>query len=110
MHTYIHVHTRIQTRTNTVFIAFVPIHTGGKNTSDAALLMDLLQWALDNPTPSHVTIISGDHYYAKALSNLKSRGYNTMLIRPRDVAKSLLESVNYSLNWSDVALNKKIVA
>ena len=95
MHTYIHVHT-----------CFVPIHIGGKDASDAALLEDLFFWALDNPPPSHVLLISGDHYYATALSGLKSRGYDTLLIRPRQVATRLLESVNCSLNWSDVALAK----
>ena len=82
----------------------IPIHIGRKDASDAAFLEDLLLWAPENPPPSHVLLISGDHYYAKALNGLKSRGYDTLLIYPRQVVASLLESVHYSLNWWEVAL------
>ena len=119
-HTYLcaYIHTCTLKYTNTskevhtfiVFIDFIPIHTGRKDASDAVILKDLLCWALDNPPPSHVLLISGDHYYATTLSDLKSRGYNTLLIRPKLVATSLLESVNHSLKWSDVAMGTGIVA
>lgn len=113
MHTFMHTCTHIQSHTYAytyvcyiVFIAFTPIHTGQQNASDATLLKDLLQWAKDNPTPSYVTLISGDHYYAKALNSLKSRGFNILLIHPKGVAKILLKSVDNSLNWSYVTLSK----
>ena len=110
MHTYIHVHVHTHKHTCVVFIAFIPIHTGLKDASDAALLEELFFWALDNPPPSHVLLISGDHYYATAISGLKSRGYDIVLICPTHVATSLLKSVNHSLNWSDVAMGTGIVA
>ncbi|KAI5899952.1 DUF537-domain-containing protein [Schizophyllum commune H4-8] len=55
-------------------------HIGRKEVADRMLQGDLMAFALDNPAPATVIIISADRDFAYAASVLRQRRYNVVMI------------------------------
>ncbi|KAG1732621.1 NYN domain-containing protein [Suillus paluster] len=51
-------------------------HNGKKEVVDKMILVDMLAFAIDNPSPATIILIAGDRDYAYAISTLRLRQYN----------------------------------
>ncbi|CAI9763433.1 unnamed protein product [Fraxinus pennsylvanica] len=78
------------------------IPSGGKNSADRSLLVDLMYWVSQNPPPAHLFLISGDRGFAGILHRLRMKNYNILLASP-DGAPSVLRSAA-SIMWQWNAL------
>lgn len=76
--------------------------TTRKDLADKLLLTELFMFALDNPAPATIIMITGDVDYANALSNLKLRGYFIVLVPPTNVSRQLLMIPNSVVHWNHV--------
>lgn len=52
---------------------------GGKDSSDKAILVDMLLWAVKHPPPAHVLLISNDQGFSKALHALRQLQYRVSI-------------------------------
>ena len=63
-----------------------------------------MQYALDNPPPSSLVLISGDRDYAQMLSKLTLRGYHVVVVAPASTITQdglRLAQYNEMYEWSD---------
>ena len=83
---------------------FFLIIAGGKEAADKAILVAMLLWALDNPPPAHMFLISGDGDFANALHRLRMKGYSVLLARPdHQIKPALLAAATVTWYWTSVA-------
>lgn len=81
-------------------------HNGRKDAADKMILVDMLAFALDTPPPATIVLISGDRDFVYALSTLRNRKYNIVLIVPNKGASVILKSqANMILEWKYDVLN-----
>jgi len=81
-------------------------HNGRKDAADKMILVDMLAFALDTPPPATIVLISGDRDFVYALSTLRNRKYNIVLIVPNKGASIILKSqANMILEWKYDVLN-----
>ncbi|PWN51611.1 DUF537-domain-containing protein, partial [Violaceomyces palustris] len=74
--------------------------SGRKDVADKMMITDLLAYAIDQPAPATIVLISGDRDFAYPLGLLRNRGYKIVLITPPIGAVPILEaSANYILTW-----------
>ncbi len=74
--------------------------SGRKDVADKMMITDLLAYAIDQPAPSTVVLISGDRDFAYPLGILRNRGYNVVLVTPPIGAVPILEaSANVVMSW-----------
>ncbi|KIS72113.1 uncharacterized protein UMAG_00535 [Mycosarcoma maydis] len=74
--------------------------SGRKDVADKMMITDLLAYAIDQPAPATVVLISGDRDFAYPLGILRNRGYNVVLVTPPIGAVPILEaSANAVLSW-----------
>ncbi|KAF9072450.1 NYN domain-containing protein [Rhodocollybia butyracea] len=81
---------------------------GFKNVADQMIIVDMLTFAMDNLANSSSTtilIISGDKDFAYALSVLRLRMYNVVVVAPSTSHQSLRAQVSKFLDWSASILN-----
>jgi hypothetical protein len=66
------------------------------------LIVDMLAFAIDHHSPATVVLIAGDRDYAYAMSTLRLRQYNVILIAPTspDVSQSLKSQASLMINWN----------
>ncbi|KAG1756175.1 NYN domain-containing protein [Suillus occidentalis] len=57
-------------------------HNGRKEVVDKMILVDMIAFAVDNPSPATIILIAGDRDYAYAISTLRLRQYTVVLIVP----------------------------
>ncbi|KAH9922614.1 NYN domain-containing protein [Fomitopsis serialis] len=77
-------------------------HDGLKEVVDKAITVDMFEYALDNPAPSTLMLISGDRGYAPMLSRLSLRGYTVVIITPVTAQAGLrLAQCHAVYEWSD---------
>lgn len=62
----------------------------------------MLLWAIDNPAPANILLISGDRDFSGALHQLRLRRYNIMLGQPQRVSAPLLAAANRVWLWSSL--------
>uniref|UniRef100_K3WNW5 NYN domain-containing protein n=1 Tax=Globisporangium ultimum (strain ATCC 200006 / CBS 805.95 / DAOM BR144) TaxID=431595 RepID=K3WNW5_GLOUD len=75
-------------------------HNRHKEAADKMLLVDMLTFAIDNPVPATIVLISGDSDFGYALSVLANRNYTVILITQHT---GLPTQANILLDWkSDV--------
>ncbi|XP_038705885.1 uncharacterized protein LOC120001577 isoform X2 [Tripterygium wilfordii] len=60
-------------------ISLTHVPTGGKNSADRSLLVDLMYWVSQNPPPAHLFLISGDRDFSSILHRLRMNNYNILL-------------------------------
>ncbi|KAG6542739.1 hypothetical protein Mapa_015814 [Marchantia paleacea] len=80
------------------------IPSGGKDSSDRALLVDLILWTLEHPPPAHLFLISGDRDFSNALHRLRMRNYNILLACPAGttVSPALLGAATHVWQWNSL--------
>ncbi|KAM7479181.1 hypothetical protein LguiA_027394 [Lonicera macranthoides] len=69
-------------------VKLIDVPNGRKDAADKAILVDMFLFALDNPPPSSIMLISGDVDFAPALHILGQRGYTVILVIPSGVGVS----------------------
>ncbi|KAJ1030150.1 hypothetical protein NDA16_001062 [Ustilago loliicola] len=74
--------------------------SGRKDVADKMMITDLLAYAIDQPAPATVVLISGDRDFAYPLGILRNRGYSVVLVTPPIGAVPILEaSANVVMSW-----------
>ncbi|KZP20884.1 hypothetical protein FIBSPDRAFT_699502, partial [Athelia psychrophila] len=74
-------------------------HNGRKDVADKMMLVDMLAFAIDNPTPSTVILVSGDRDFAYAVSMLRLRRYRVVIIAPPAIHISLKAQASVLFDW-----------
>ncbi len=72
------------------------------------LIVDMLAYALDNPAPSTVVLITGDRDFAYAFSVLKLRRYRTILVTLPNAHASLTFQASIRFDWYRDVVNSAI--
>ncbi|XP_050209374.1 uncharacterized protein LOC126660081 [Mercurialis annua] len=86
-------------------VKLIDVPNGRKDAADKAILVDMFLFALDNPPPSSIVLISGDVDFAPALHILGQRGYTVVLVIPSGVGVSsaLSNAGKFIWDWPSVA-------
>ncbi|KAI5056943.1 hypothetical protein GOP47_0028761 [Adiantum capillus-veneris] len=92
-------------------INLIDVPNGRKDAADKAILADMFLFALDNPPPCTILLISGDVDFAPALHKLGQRGYTVLLAVPAAarVASSLCNASQHVWDWPSVARGEGFV-
>ncbi|KAG2146931.1 NYN domain-containing protein [Suillus bovinus] len=87
-------------------------HNGRKEVVDKMILVDMIAFAVDNPSPATVILIAGDRDYAYAISTLRLRQYNVVLIVPpaQNIPQSLESQASVVVDWNFAILGKRTEA
>lgn len=80
-------------------VKLIDVPNGRKDAADKAILVDMFLFALDNPPPSYIMLISGDVDFSQALHILGQRGYTVILVIPSGVGVSSALSNAGSFVW-----------
>lgn len=93
-------------------VKLIDVPNGRKDAADKAILVDLFLFALDNPPPSSIMLISGDVDFAPALHILGQRGYTVILVIPSGVGVSsaLSNAGSFVWDWPSVARGEGFLA
>jgi uncharacterized LabA/DUF88 family protein len=65
-----------------------------------------MAYAIDNPAPTAIILISGDRDFAYATSVLRHRQYQVILIAPPGTHVSLKSQASVILDWTTDVLGK----
>lgn len=92
-------------------VNLIDVPNGKKDASDKAILVDMFLFALDNPPPCTIFLISGDVDFAPALHKLGQRGYTIVLAIPAGVgvASALCSAGRFVWDWPSVACGQGLV-
>lgn len=92
-------------------VNLIDVPNGKKDASDKAILVDMFLFALDNPPPCTILLISGDVDFAPALHKLGQRGYTMVLAIPAGVGVSsaLCNAGRFVWDWPSVARGEGLV-
>lgn len=92
-------------------VKLIDVPNGRKDAADKAILVDMFLFALDNPPPSSILLISGDVDFAPALHILGQRGYTVVLVIPAGVGVSsaLCNAGKFVWDWPSVARGEGFV-
>lgn len=92
-------------------VKLIDVPNGRKDAADKAILVDMFLFALDNPPPSSIMLISGDVDFSPALHVLGQRGYTVILVIPSGVGVSsaLSNAGSYVWDWSCVVRGEGFV-
>ncbi|KAG2147328.1 NYN domain-containing protein [Suillus cothurnatus] len=87
-------------------------HNGRKDVVDKMILVDMLAFANDHPPPATIVLIAGDRDYAYAVSTLRLRQYNVVLIVPPapNIPQSLESQASVVVDWNFAILGKRHAA
>ncbi|KAG2752727.1 hypothetical protein P692DRAFT_201785929, partial [Suillus brevipes Sb2] len=87
-------------------------HNGRKEVVDKMILVDMIAFAVDNPSPATIILIAGDRDYAYALSTLRLRQYTVVLIVPPapNIPQSLESQASVVVDWNFAILGKRTEA
>jgi hypothetical protein len=77
-------------------------HHGKKDAADKMIIADMLVFALDNPAPTTILLISGDGDFAYTLSKLQARGYTVPLIAPLNSHSELKARATKVYKWCEI--------
>ncbi|KAG1891522.1 NYN domain-containing protein [Suillus subluteus] len=83
-------------------------HNGRKDVVDKMILVDMIAFAVDNPSPATIILIAGDRDYAYAVSTLRLRQYDVVLIVPPapNIPQSLESQASVVVDWNFAILGK----
>ncbi|KAG0705181.1 NYN domain-containing protein, partial [Suillus ampliporus] len=87
-------------------------HNGRKEVVDKMILVDMITFAVDNPSPATIILIAGDRDYAYAVSTLRLRQYSVVLIVPPapNIPQSLESQASVVVDWNYAVLGKRTEA
>jgi hypothetical protein len=73
------------------------------------LIVDMLAFAIDHHSPATVILIAGDRDYAYAMSTLRFRQYNVILIAPSspNIPQSLKSQASLVIDWNYAILRRR---
>eukprot|EP00897_Mesotaenium_endlicherianum_P002786 jgi/Mesen1/2535/ME000161S01587 len=93
-------------------ISLFDVPNGRKDAADKAIMADVFLFALDNPPPSTIFLISGDVDFSPSLHKLGQRGYNILLAVPVHVgvAPALCSAGEFVWDWPCLARGEGLVA
>ncbi|KAL1947586.1 hypothetical protein VTO73DRAFT_13310 [Trametes versicolor] len=74
-------------------------HNGRKDVADKMMIVDMLTYAIDNPAPATVVLISGDRDFVYAVSVLRLRRYRVVVVAPNSAHASLKSQASVVLDW-----------
>ncbi|KAJ8530066.1 hypothetical protein K7X08_036901 [Anisodus acutangulus] len=102
---------RLREGCQTTGVKLIDVPNGRKDAADKAILVDMFLFALDNPPPSSIMLISGDVDFSPALQILGQRGYTVILVIPANVGVSsaLCNAGRFVWDWPSVARGKDFV-
>ncbi|KAF8633739.1 hypothetical protein AX17_004395 [Amanita inopinata Kibby_2008] len=80
-------------------------HNGRKDVADKMILVDMLAYAIDNPAPSTIVLITGDRDFAYAIAFLRLRRYELILISPANTHISLKRHASICIDWASLIDN-----
>ncbi|XP_044482466.1 uncharacterized protein LOC123208900 [Mangifera indica] len=83
-------------------ISLNQVPPGVKDASDKKILVDMLFWAVDNPAPANIMLISGDRDFSNALHQLRMRRYNILLAQPQKASAPLLAAAKSIWLWTSL--------
>ncbi|XP_044482858.1 meiosis regulator and mRNA stability factor 1-like isoform X2 [Mangifera indica] len=83
-------------------ISLNQVPPGVKDASDKKILVDILFWAVDNPAPANIMLISGDRDFSNALHQLRMRRYNILLAQPQKASAPLLAAAKSIWLWTSL--------
>ncbi|KAL0378390.1 UNVERIFIED_CONTAM: hypothetical protein Sradi_3144500 [Sesamum radiatum] len=83
-------------------ISLTHVPSGGKNSADRSLLVDLMYWVSQNPPPAHLFLISGDRDFAGILHRLRMNNYNILLASPDSAPSVLCSAATIMWQWSSL--------
>ncbi|KAF9533389.1 NYN domain-containing protein [Crepidotus variabilis] len=83
-------------------------HNGRKEVADKMIIVDMLAFAIDNPAPCTIVVISGDRDYAYALSVLKLRCYRMVLVTLPNAHTTLTAQASLCFDWSASVVNASV--
>ncbi|KAF5387051.1 hypothetical protein D9615_001821 [Tricholomella constricta] len=81
-------------------------HNGKKDMADKMLIADMVAFAIDHPSPSTIFLISSDRDYAYAVSTLRLRRYQVVILCPSSAHKNLLAQASVHLDWNTEVLGE----
>ncbi|KZT28231.1 hypothetical protein NEOLEDRAFT_905998 [Neolentinus lepideus HHB14362 ss-1] len=81
-------------------------HNGRKDVADKMIIVDMLAFALDHPPPATIILISGDCDFAYAVSILRLRGYDVVLIAPKLASNSIKSVSSLVLDWDSNVMGR----
>ncbi|KAH0584274.1 hypothetical protein H2248_009822 [Termitomyces sp. 'cryptogamus'] len=81
-------------------------HHRGAQAAGKMLLVDLIAFAIDHPTPATIFLISGDRDFAYAVSTLRHRKYKVVILCPPDAHSSLVAQADVHLDWNAKVLRE----
>ncbi|XP_010258127.1 PREDICTED: uncharacterized protein LOC104597991 [Nelumbo nucifera] len=92
-------------------VKLIDVPNGRKDAADKAILVDMFLFALDNPPPSSIVLISGDVDFAPALHILGQRGYTIILVIPAGVgiSSALSNAGRFVWDWPSVVRGEGFV-
>ncbi|KAI7744264.1 hypothetical protein M8C21_018099 [Ambrosia artemisiifolia] len=92
-------------------VKLIDVPNGRKDAADKAILVDMFLFALDNPPPSTIMLISGDVDFSTALHVLGQRGYTVILVIPSGVGVSsaLSNAASFLWDWPSVVRGEGFV-
>lgn len=76
--------------------------------SSSIYLVDMLTYAIDTPAPATIILISGDRDFVYAVSVLRFRRYNVVVIAPGSAHVSLKSRASEILDWDHDVLGKPL--
>ncbi|KAF8052074.1 hypothetical protein N665_1612s0004 [Sinapis alba] len=79
------------------------VPAGVKDASDKKILVDMLLWAVDNPAPANIMLISGDRDFSNALHQLSMRRYTILLAHPPHASAPLVAAAKNVWLWTSLA-------
>lgn len=83
-----------------VHLIDVPIQR--KDAADKMIISDLVMFAVDNPAPQTLILISGDQDYAYPIAKLRLRGYKIIVIvPPGGAAEGLKRQADVVYEWTE---------
>ncbi|KAI0362708.1 DUF537-domain-containing protein [Trametes cingulata] len=74
-------------------------HNGRKDVADKMMIVDMLTYAIDNPAPATIVLISGDRDFVYAVSVLRLRRYRVVVVAPYTAHASLRSQASVVLDW-----------
>lgn len=94
------INLRSELQSSGVSLTDCPRASNRKDVVDKMLLVDMLAFAMDNPAPAVIMLISGDRDFVYAVSVLRHRKYDVVLVIPPQGAHITLRSqATVALDW-----------